>query len=110
MKKFLRGSLTIEAAVIVPILLWMFAIIITLLFYFHDKNVLTAIAHETAVVGCGTRNLSEEEMEQYFQKRLSGKLILFSKADMETEVNDEAVHMKCRAKRENMKLQVEINV
>ena len=110
MRKSVDGSLTIEAAVIVPILLWVFAIIITLLFYFHDKNVVTAIAHETAVIGSGERDMSKEEVEQYFQRRLSGKLLLFRGADADAKVNDEEVSMTCSARKENMKLQIEINM
>ena len=110
MRKSVDGSLTIEAAVIVPILLWVFAIIITLLFYFHDKNVVTAIAHETAVIGCGEGDTSKEEVEKYFQRRLSGKLLLFTGADVDAKVSDEMVSMQCSAKKENMKLQIEIHM
>ena len=77
MKKTVRGSLTVEAAVIVPILLWVFAVIIMLLLYYHDKNVVTVTAHETAVVGCGTKNMSLEDMERYFQNFFFSPMLIW---------------------------------
>lgn len=110
MKKTVRGSLTIEAAVIVPILLWVFAVVIMLLLYYHDKNVVTVTAHETAVVGCGTKNMSSEEMEVYFQKRLFGKLLLFPNVDIEAKLEEKDVHVYCKAQKNGMMFRVKISM
>lgn len=110
MKKTVRGSLTIEAAVIVPILLWVFAIVVILLLYYHDKNVVTVMAHETAVVGCGAKNMTAEEIEIYFQKRLSGKLLLFPNVDIEAKLKGKDIHIYCKAKKKSMRFQVKISM
>lgn len=110
MKKTVRGSLTVEAAVIVPILLWVFAVIIMLLLYYHDKNVVTVTAHETAVVGCGAKNMSLEDMELYFQKRLSGKLLLFPDVDVEATMEEKDIHIYCKAQKRGMLFRVKISM
>lgn len=110
MKKRVRGSLTIEAAVIVPMILWMFAIIILLLLYFHDKNVITAIAHETVSVSCDNEEICENVLKDYFRKRLSGKLLLFPKVNVEVTVNEKSVFLECSAKKRGMKLRTKVKM
>ena len=63
MKKYIKGSFTIEAAVIVPIILFIFGILLHILFYWHDKIILMSTAHETAAVGNSQMELSELELE-----------------------------------------------
>lgn len=108
--KTLRASFTIEAAVIVPVILGVFAMIVTLLFYYHDKNVVGAIAHETAVMGCGQEEITAAELEQYFQKRLGNKLLLFSPAIPEAQVEQERIVIICHARKRRMKMQVQISM
>ena len=50
MKKVWKGSITIEASVIVPMIFMVFALVITALFYYHDKNVVASVVHETVVL------------------------------------------------------------
>ena len=99
-----NGSFTVEAAMIVPMLLVVFAIILTMLFYYHDKNVVGAIAHETVVMGCGEEKIDDADLEQYFQKRIREKLLLFSGVDVETQVREEEIQMTCRARKRGMSL------
>ena len=103
--KALHGSFTIEAAMILPMLLGVFALILTMLFYYHDKNVVGAIAHETVVMGCGKEEMDVAVRDQYFQKRIQGKLLLFSGVDVETQVREEEIVMTCRARKNGMSLQ-----
>lgn len=53
MKRILKGSFTIEAAVVIPLLLFAIGIIMMLLFYCHDKNVLQGAVSEAATVENG---------------------------------------------------------
>ena len=110
MKKNLQGNITIEAVVIVPLILMLIAVYISILFYYHDKNVVTVTAHETAVVGCGTKNMSLEDMERYFQKRLSGKLLLFPNVDMEATIEEKDTHIYCKAQKRCMLFRVKISM
>ena len=107
MRKKMRGSLTIEAAVIVPIILWIFAILVILLFYYHDKNVVTAVAHEAIAVGCGCNEMSTEELEKYFHNRLSNKMLLFPTVSAEAKVEGEYITLFCEAKRKGMHFRVQ---
>ena len=38
--KSVRGGFTIEATVIVPLILFIFGVLLHILFYWHDKNIL----------------------------------------------------------------------
>lgn len=110
MKKYVRGTFTIEASIIVPMILAMFSLVIIMLFYFHDKNVVTAITHETLAMGCSKEEVSEEELEKYFLSRLNGKLILFPMPVVNANMDGEQIHMECTAKKEKMRLYVEMEM
>ncbi len=110
MSRRVRGSFTIEASVIVPVILMIFSLIITMLFYFHDKNVVAAISHETLVMGCGKEQISAEELEQYLQRRVRGKLLLFGKVDVDARVDDEEATIVCSAKKKSMSMRAELHM
>lgn len=110
MRKKIRGTFTIEAAVIVPVLLMIFALIITLLFYYHDKNVVASIAHETIVYGCGKEETSKEKLEQHFQKRIRGKLLLFASVRTEVLVEENEITIVCTAQKNRMTLKHEMKM
>ena len=109
-KKDVKGTFTIEASIIVPVLLLIFSVIVTMLFYFHDKNVVSAITHETLAMGCSRDEISEEELEKYFLSRLDGKFILFTMPIVEANIDGEQIYMECTAKKEKMRLHVEMEM
>lgn len=106
MRKVVRGSFTIEAAVIVPLILLVFAVALNSLFYYHDRDVIAAAAYETVAVGSGRGEWSEVELESYFQKRLKGRTLLFSYVDGEVEITDKQVKVLCKAKKNAMSISV----
>lgn len=108
MKKFYRGSFTIEASVLVPIILMMFVGVIYILFYYHDKNIIVGAAYETAVVGSEREEKAEQELEVYFQNRIKGKLILFANVQGEVEVKKDRVVVRCKAEKRGMKVTQEV--
>lgn len=108
MKMRYKGSFTVEASVIVPLLLMMFASVIYLTFYYHDKNILTGAAYETAVVGSERMGYEEEELEDYFRRRIKGKLLLFAKVYEEVEIKEESVTVSADAKKGYMKIHTQI--
>ena len=70
MKKKQNGSFTIEASFVVPIILMVFMASVYIIFYFHDKNILSGAVYETAVVGSGRKGYEKEELEAYFRRRI----------------------------------------
>lgn len=110
MKKVWKGSITIEASVIVPMIFMVFALVITALFYYHDKNVVVSVAHETVVLGCGEKETSAEELEGYFRQRIRKKLILFSSIAPEVTVKEEEIQIICRARKNGMTMQVHMQM
>lgn len=107
MKRKLRGSMTVEASVIVPLILGMVMCLFFILFYYHDKNVVSAVAHETVVYACKADEISIEETENYFQKRIQEKLLLFPRVHTEIAVEQDVIHLKGIARKRGMTLKVE---
>lgn len=110
MKRKLKGSFTIEASVIVPVILIIFSLIIMMLFYFHDKNLVAALSHETLVMGCAKEDINTEELEQYLQMRIHGKLLIFEKIDVAAETDADKVMIICSARKKGMSLHVEVSM
>ena len=110
MKKKLRGSFTVEATYIIPLILIVIGVAMYLLFYYHDKNVLLGTAHETAAYGAGLRKTDEDALENYFSSRIKGKLLLFSSLENEIKVEEEKVTFICHAKKGELSLQVACSV
>lgn len=110
MKTRLKGSFTIEASVIVPVILMVFALVLTMLFYYHDKNAVAAISHETLVVGCGREKITPSELEQYLQMRIRGKLLLFGRIDVDAKTEDDEITIECSAKKKGMSMRVKMSM
>lgn len=106
-KKRLRGSFTIEAAVIVPLILFIFSMLMYILFYYHDKNVLLGTAHETVAIGSSRQEADEEDLETYFSSRIQGKLLLFTWVSSDVQIEEEEVTIVCSARKKTMALEVE---
>lgn len=99
-----KGSFTIEAAIIVPLILFLFSVLVHILFYYHDKNVLMSTAHETAAVGSGNEALSELELEYYFFSRMEGKLLLFNRVECLVELEEHEVTIMCDGSKDSMRV------
>lgn len=109
-KKNQNGSFTIEASFVVPIILMVFMASVYIIFYFHDKNILSGAAYETAVVGSERKSYKKEELEAYFRRRIKGKLIVFSNVKENIEVEREKITVTCSAKKRRMKIKVSASV
>ena len=66
MKKKQNGSFTIEASFVVPIILMVFMASVYIIFYFHDKNILSGAVYETAVVGSGRKGYEKRGVRSIF--------------------------------------------
>ena len=76
-KKNVKGSTVVEMSYLIPFCLILFFLLITIIFYFHDKAILNAAAAETAVTGVemDRKKIEDVDMDAFFQERTSGKLI-----------------------------------
>lgn len=110
MKRKLHGSLTIELAYLFPLILLVFGVLLHVLFYYHDKNILLGAAHESAAYGAGLEEVQEGTLEEYFDTRLRGKLLLFEQLEKKVKLEEKKVTVTCYAKRRMMSLGVECSV
>lgn len=108
MKKVYKGSFTVEASFIIPILLMMFVVLIYTLFYYHDKNIAAGAAYETAAVGVERNELKAEELEKYFQQRVRRKFILFLIVKADVKIEDEQIKIQYTAQKKWMRFSGEI--
>ena len=108
--KEMRGSVTIEMAYIMPLIFLVFFLSIMGIFYYHDKNIISGCAYETAVIG-STRarekeGITEEFLKTVFEERVRGKCILFAGLQTDISIGDNEIVMKAAARRRGMKVSV----
>lgn len=105
-----KGSLTVEAACLMPFVGLLLVSTVLLLFYFHDKNIIASCAYETAVIG-STKAREKEGVDasllnQAFQQRIQGKCIFFPGARADIQVEDETITVSAYASRKYFSLRV----
>ena len=61
-RAFWKGSYTVEAALVFPIILFVLAALLILAFYVHDRGILQSLACETAVAGSNYITENERKM------------------------------------------------
>lgn len=110
MKRRYRGSMTIEASYLLPLVLVVFCVTITLLFYYHDKIVLMGTVHETAAYGAGTKEAGEDELRSYAKARVNGRLLLFATMEPEITIEKEQVQVVCTARKKQVAVRVTCTV
>ncbi|OUP00956.1 hypothetical protein B5F37_09535 [Drancourtella sp. An210] len=111
-KKYQRGSFTVEAAILTSIILFILYGIILILFYYHDKNILTGAAYETAAVAARKNSMEppfqEEDIEKLLKERISGKMIFFRGAEVQSECQNNYVWISVQASRNIMRIKAEV--
>ena len=95
---------------IVPVILFMFGILLHILFYWHDKNILMSTAHETAVHGSGREELSEIELEYYFFSRMEGKLLLFERVECTAYLREGEVVVAWDGSKDSMRMKGQYSI
>ena len=102
-KMSVKGSMTIEMAYIMPVVFLVFFLSVTGIFYFHDKNIISGCAYETAVVGSVKARekdgVEESILNALFQERVRGKCILFAGAGAQIAITDNEIIVTATAKR-----------
>ena len=107
-KKGLEASFTVEMSAVAPLCLLLVAACILVFFYFHDKNILSGPAYETATTGSikarEKDGVEPGELEALFAQRTGGKCILFAGAGAEVSVTEEEVTVNVTASGGGMRL------
>lgn len=106
MRKDMRGSFTVEAAVVVPLILFVVGVLCYLLFYYHDKNVIMSAAHETTIYGSYVEELNEETLKTYMEERVKGNGLLFSNCKIDVEIKEEEIILLATSEKGPMLLRV----
>lgn len=106
----LRGSMTVEMSFLMPMVLFLIMGCILAVFYYHDKNVISGAAYETAVVG-STRmrerdGIDEGELEALYAERIEGKCILFAGSSTQVRVGEKEIEVKVTAQKGRFRLSV----
>lgn len=86
----LRAGITVEAALVVPVVLMVIFLLVSLDFYVHDRTYYTLCAFETALTGNSFRYLSEAEGEQSAREKIGS---LQQAHRMPTDLPEGAVKM-----------------
>lgn len=107
----LNGMFTVEMAYIVPFILSVFFLSIMGIFYYHDKALTAAAAHETAAIA-GTKSREKDEVTEnivstIFEERIRGKCIVFGNPRVNTKVDKDRITVTANASKGRMKLSVE---
>ncbi|HJH49399.1 TadE family protein [Merdimonas faecis] len=109
--RYLQAVFTVEMSVLVPLALFLIMSCILVFFYFHDKNILSAAAYETAVAGSTKARekggVDAAELEALFAERIQGKCILFAGAQAGISVSEEEIKVEITAARGGMSLALE---
>lgn len=108
--KRLNAVMTIEMAIIIPLVLFMVMGLILTIFYFHDKNILNGAASETAVVGSArlrdSEEVDEEDLENFCRERIQGKCIFLVSHRIDVSVSDTEVVVEVTAAKRDFSISV----
>ena len=103
-----KGSFTIEIALLLPIIVVVFILCVWGGFYFHDKNILSSCAYETAVMGSTKAReeniVTEEMLREAFMERINKKCILLSDVSVRIGITKERIEIEAVAERRTMKV------
>ncbi len=99
--RWLNGSMTVEMSFLLPIILLLIMSSILAAFYFHDKNILSGAAYETAVVGSTKirerEQISSGELETLFRERIGRKCILFADSSVKAQIGKQEICVEAAA-------------
>lgn len=109
-KKYVNGSATIEMSIIIPLILAIFMLIVFTIFFFHDKNIITASLMEVCVVGANKYHEDEEfgrlEIEEAIRERIGRKCILLQYNIDSVEISKEKMEIEVIAQKGRFKTRI----
>ena len=101
-KKYVKGSTVVEMSYLIPFCLILFFLLITIIFYFHDKAILNAAAAETAVTG--VEKIEDVDLDAFFRERTSGKLIFLENVTTRVDLSGKKIEVEVFASKGRMKI------
>ena len=105
-----QASTVIEMAYLMPVVLLVWAFVIYLVLFFHDKVLISAAAYETAVVGSEIIHeedeIDAERLEFYFSERIHRKLLFFRSVSVVVEKENNQIVVTSGATRKWMVIEV----
>ncbi|HIW21471.1 MAG TPA: pilus assembly protein [Candidatus Dorea intestinavium] len=109
-RKKLKGSATIEMAVIVPLILGILMLIIFTIFYFHDKNIITASLMEVVMISANKDHdkaeLTVAEIEDAIAERIDDKCIFLQYSVEDIELSKEKIKVEVTAQKGRFKTRI----
>lgn len=95
-KKYVKGSTVVEMSYLIPFCLILFFLLITIIFYFHDKAILNAAAAETAVTGVemDRKKIEDADLDAFFRERTSGKLIFLENITTRVDLSGKKIEVE----------------
>lgn len=109
-KRSFRGVITVEMSYLIPMVLLLFLLVVYTVFYYHDKNILIGAASETAAAGAQLERRPDKKgqggLEDFFQERIRGKLVLFSGAQVSADVSKKWVEINAHAENRGMRVHI----
>lgn len=103
----MKGSLTVETSLIIPLFLSVFIVSIYALFFYHDKAFLGAVTYDTVVYGSGREQRDAEEIEAYFQRQVGNRMLFFRYVTANVEIEDNVVKITCHGAKQGTELTIE---
>ena len=106
--KRVKGSAVVEMSYLIPMLLFLFVLIVHAVFYYHDKVILTGAAGETAVLGAqmARKEGAEFDPEQFFRTRSQNRLIFMTNVSVRVSRTEDEITVAASAEKSFMKLNV----
>ena len=91
---------------LIPFCLILFFLLITIIFYFHDKAILNAAAAETAVTGVemDRKKIEDVDLDAFFRERTSGKLIFLENVTTRVDLSGKKIEVEVFASKGRMKI------
>lgn len=94
-KQLRRGSLTVEASILVPFLVFVVFVFICLCLCLHDRSVLSSCAAELSGKGAAGKYQSEKELEAWLSGQAAGlakgKLLVMQDLEVSVKVTKQKV-------------------
>lgn len=105
----MRGY-TIEMSFLMPVILLLIMNSIFVMFYFHDKNIISGAAYETVVVGSTKAreggSTDAGELERLFKERVGNKCILFEGVLVTVKISDDEIEVLAKGEKRGMHISV----
>lgn len=108
--KGLQGSMTVEMSFLMPMILFLIMGCILAVFYYHDKNVISSAAYETAVVGSTKMRerdqVEESTLQALYRERIRKKCILFPTGNAQIQIEKEKIEVTAAARKGKFRVKI----